>query len=409
MYSIWYPLLSVVAVPLVWLGLAVSGALHMPPRFVCGAFVMLLPPLLVTADVFMTGLVALRLGASRRGAALAMLAFAFGTIAFSQARVFFAEPLLALLTASAIYFALDRSNLKAAALCALAPLAKPTGIMLGPLLSLYAFVRGRSPRDILIPLLGSGIGAIAFLGYNLLRFGNVFSFAHFHAGTLQGFSFAHFGEGFAGLIMSPGRGLIWYCPPVLALLALRREVFRRLDVLLILATAIAFWLVYSAWFDWPGGWAWGPRFLFTVLPLLFALLALLEPGQRAILVGLTALGFLINLPTTFSYYDLSYKELSDASVSMEAMVWNPIYAPALTIWAASLKNVELAERTDVKTLVDPSDARGWRSFSIVPLWWWMLPLIGIPRVVGAAIAAIVTSIGVWIVAAALGSTGDDAD
>ena len=402
MYSIWYPLLSVVAVPFVWLGLAVSRALHMPPRFVCGAFAMLLSPLLVTADVFMTGLLALKLGASRRGAALAMVAFAFGTIAFSQARQFFAEPLMALLTSSAIYFALDRSDLRGGAMCALAPLAKPTCVVLGPLLSLYAFVSGRAPRDILIPLVGSGIGAIAFLAYNLLRFGSVFFFGQ------QGFSLSHFGQGFAGLIVSPGRGLIWYCPPVVALLALRREVFRRLDVLLILATAVVFWLVYSAWFDWHGGWSWGPRYLFPVLPGLFALTALLDPCKRAILVWLTALGFLVNLPTTFSLYDLSYKELTQASVPMEAMLWNPIYAPALTAWPASLKNIEQADRTDLKTMVHSHDTRGWRSFSIVPLWWWMLPLVGVSRVVGMVIAAIVSAAGVWIVAKAIGSTSDDA-
>src|ERR1019366_8112515 len=99
LYSNLYPLLSILALPLVGTGLALGHLLHLPPHYVAGVFALVLSSMLTAGSVYLTALLALRLGASPRGAVLSSLAFAFGTIAWIYSREFYAEPLLALLTA----------------------------------------------------------------------------------------------------------------------------------------------------------------------------------------------------------------------------------------------------------------------------------------------------------------------
>jgi len=83
-------------------------------------------------------------------------------------------------------------------------------------------------------------------------------------------------EGLAGVSLSPSRGLLVFSPfLVLAAgglaLALRR---RAPDLLLPLAAAAAAVIaVEAAWFDWWGGWAFGPRRLGDLVPVLAALSA----------------------------------------------------------------------------------------------------------------------------------------
>ena len=101
-YSKWYPLLSFLALPLVGLGMIFGHVMHLPPHFTAGAFALILPPILVGTTTGVVVMLASRLGASRRGSILAAIGFAFGTVALVLAREFFAEPLLALITAVAI-------------------------------------------------------------------------------------------------------------------------------------------------------------------------------------------------------------------------------------------------------------------------------------------------------------------
>src|SRR5262249_8992489 len=76
-YSIWYPLLSILAAPSVALGVLVSHRLGLPQHYVAAIFALTLSPIIAAATVLMLGMVARRLGANLRGALLASLAFAF--------------------------------------------------------------------------------------------------------------------------------------------------------------------------------------------------------------------------------------------------------------------------------------------------------------------------------------------
>ena len=124
----------------------------------------------------MVGLLARRLGATTRGAILAALGFAFGTIAPVYSRLFFADPLLALLTVAGIYFTLGDEWRGATAAALLAVLAKPTGIVLGPCLGGYLLCKRQPAGRWIAPLCGTAVGLLIYFAYNWARFANPFDF-----------------------------------------------------------------------------------------------------------------------------------------------------------------------------------------------------------------------------------------
>ncbi len=238
-YSAWYPLLSILAVPSVWIASVASRAAHLPLHYLAAIFALPISAAMCAGTAGVTGLLAIRLGAPRRGAWLAALSFAFGSIALVYARPFFADPLLAFLTAAALYLTFGQSLreiLIAAGLAALAILAKPTRVIVGPVLAAYLLAKRLPVRTAILPLIGTSIGFLVYAGYNLLRFGHPMS-----VGYALHFRLANVLPGAAGLLVSPGWGLLWYSPTViLAIWGSKKAVG-------------AFLLVHSLWWNWDGG------------------------------------------------------------------------------------------------------------------------------------------------------------
>jgi hypothetical protein len=407
-YSKLYPLLSLLAIPPVALGAVVARLMHLPVHFTAEAFALILSPILVAAAASLVMMLARRLGGSRQGSILAAVSFVFGTIMLVYAREFFAEPLLALMTVAAVYLALGdgRERSGVGALTALAVLAKPTGAVLGPLIALHAVLRDRSRKHAALALIGTAVGIAIYLVYDRIRFGDTLNFGH--PLTL---SFANFAPGASVLLVSPWYGLFWYCPVVFALAGLNRRLFMRLDVLLIVATALAYLSVYAMHGGgWGGGWSWGPRYLVPVLPILMALCGLLEGKSRRALVILTVLGFLINAPTLISYYQRIYQENRLVGVEpVDGNLWSLEQAPFVRIWGSAAREISDAQQTDVNGLVrqagQPEDSRGsWRTLKIVAVWWWMLPVVGIPRSAGAAVSALLAIAGLALIGWELAGT-----
>lgn len=84
----------------------------------------------------------------------------------------------------------------------------------------------------------------------------------------------HFGlEGMFGLLVSPNRGLLIFTPiALLGILGLARQVVARErgdPVLLAFGAAcLAHFFVMGSFYNWPGGWSFGPRYLVDILPIL---------------------------------------------------------------------------------------------------------------------------------------------
>lgn len=237
---------------------------------------------------------ALELGYGIASAAAVAAALGGATFFAHYATTFLSEPLSALLLTTAVTAALRTAarlaagearaatwttaiGAAAAGLAivtrvAHAPAIAAIGLWLGlRLLAPPGSFRGRGSRRLALRLLalwGCGVaaGGVAIAAYNAVRFGNPLE-------TGYGRDAVRFTtpllDGLGGLLVSPGRGVLWYAPPLLLaipgwwLLARRRPAAAAL-----LATVCLAVLVVSATFYmWWGGGSWGPRFLVPILPL----------------------------------------------------------------------------------------------------------------------------------------------
>lgn len=410
-YSMWYPLLSMLASPPVAIGVFLSHRMGLPQHYVAAMFALTLSPIITAATALMTALLARRLGATTRGAILAALGFSFGTIALTYSRLFFADPLLALLSVAGIYFTLSGNSRASAAAALLAVLAKPTGIVLGPCLAACWLCRRRPAREYLAPLCGTAAGVAIYFVCNWVRFANPLTF-----GGPGHFSLKVVPIALAGLLACPGTGLIWYCPTVIAVVAVPRAVFKRWESALVVAVAGAYLAEHALWVAWDEPWSWGPRLLLPAIPGLMALTALLERRKRWLLIALTSASLIVNAPTLISFYERYYQEAAAAHISTAERIWNPRYAPALRIWGAAWRESADAYRNadQVSAFVHQAgaaplatDIETSRTLKIVNLWWWMLPALGIPRAAGAAVSSLLLICGLWLIARALARAPDD--
>jgi len=275
---------------------------------------MLTNGLLTAATAVLVFLLLRRLG-YRAGIALGTaLAFGLGTMAWPYARYLFSETLAGLGLLLSAYFLLPlppagteagitgRRVLLAGAGLGLALLARLNNALAAPflgLLLLYYLQRSypREWRRWLKPLALFGLPALAALAaigwYNWLRFGSPWT-----TGYLPQERFATpFFQGFYGLTLSPGKGLLWYNPLLWAALIAWPAFFRRhrAEALLVGALVLSNVAFYAPWYLWWAGHSWGPRFLVTILP--FAALPLapaLEAAgrRRTLAVALVALALL---------------------------------------------------------------------------------------------------------------------
>jgi hypothetical protein len=193
------------------------------------------------------------------------------------------------------------------------------------------------------------LAALAIAGwYNWLRFGNPLTTGYL---SEERFSTPFF-EGLYGLTLSPGKGLFWYNPLLLAALAAWPAFYRRHrpEALLVAAVVLSNLAFYASWFLWWAGHSWGPRFLVTMLP--FAVLPLasaLEAAtrRRVLAIGLGVLAAasvavqLVGVAVDFNLYlEEIYAKLG---LYHPATLFDPAYSPLLRQMAyVSLENLDLA-------------------------------------------------------------------
>ncbi len=134
-------------------------------------------------------------------------------------------------------------------------------------------LRVRHLLAILLFLLPILLAVALLLRYNALRFGDPLATGYrFDAG--EGFT-TPIWQGLWGLLFSPYRGVFWYTPLFIVSLAAFPAFVRRhrLEAVVIFLASTLLIGLYSTWWVWWGGLAWGPRFLVPLGPLWVLLLA----------------------------------------------------------------------------------------------------------------------------------------
>ncbi|MDO8689316.1 MAG: hypothetical protein Q7R39_04790 [Dehalococcoidia bacterium] len=231
----------------------------------------------------------LRLGYGLQASTATALLLGFGSMFWSYAsKSFFAEPLLALCTLAAFYFALRFRQagsrlalVSAAVFVGWGSLTKVTAFATVPWLAVYAVwpdagqpLRLR-PTVTRLAWLAGGVAPflLAWMGYNYFRFGNALVTGYELEGGLTPLTVDGpilFLLGLFGVLLSSGKGLIFYATPVvLGVWAFRRFSRYHLPESVFLYGASATTILGVAlWRDWSGGWCWGPRLTLDVVPLL---------------------------------------------------------------------------------------------------------------------------------------------
>jgi hypothetical protein len=317
-YSQYGPGQSLAAVPWVAAG-KLMGTLFpkdqagFPLRLVLGTY----NALITAGIVALFAALGLALGYSRRACLIGALALGFCTYLWPHGRTFFSEPLTALALFGSFYLlAKDRAHpaegehvgpplhaIASGALFALAIATKVQYVVTLPAFLLYLTWRawdtqktqdntqpkiqvpsGRPKSKIqnsLFWLLGLTLGLLSLMLYNWLVFGSPLSTGYGldAASTLTN----PFFEGVLGLLLSPGKGLLWFALPLL--LALwgwpRFARNHRPEAAFIITLALPVIGLFSLYSFWHGDGSWGPRYLIPMLPfLLLPVLEITDEGRR---------------------------------------------------------------------------------------------------------------------------------
>jgi len=155
---------------------------------------------------------------------------------------------------------------------------------------------------------------VVILGlYNTLRFGNPLETGYQQAwlaanpGLVKTFELTQMLPQSLYLWGSPGKGMLFFSPILLALLLQPCLAWRRNPSIMgsVLLTALCYTLFYGANFAWHGSaWSWGPRYLIPLTPLLILVLPL--PSRSSLkgraTIGLAIISVAVQLGATITNY-----------------------------------------------------------------------------------------------------------
>jgi hypothetical protein len=398
--------------------------------FVTRGAVMLLNPLALSlAGAVLYGL-ARRLG-YRKGAAVSVaLAVGLTTPLLVYSKTFFSEPLVALALLGAVLAALVGSEravgawINCGAALGAAVLIKPVVLVVAPVFLAFAALRKEGRWRAVASLAGPLALGLAGVGcYNLARFGSPLDTGYRTAAWN-----VPLWEGLFGLLLSPGKGLLWYCPlVVLGLAGFVPLARRKAQVVVFLGSvAVLYLLVHSIYNHWHGSGSWGPRLILPIAPLLLLPAAewFQRPPRRVwgrlALALLVVLGFVIQLPAVLVQPARTLNVLYNRSASPTEytlrMLYRPADSPLLNQWLSLLEVSVLMRNPDTrKAVVDAAQVEAARdvdeglapwdvlteetgllSFNTFNLWLVMWPLLGAPVGMLAVVWGVLAALAGWV-------------
>lgn len=310
-----------VMIPLDWLG----SRLAVDERWPYGVSVAwvdrLVGPLFGALEVMVFFLFAMRLGVGLKRSLLVTAIFGFATSVWPDEQSVLEHTEVAFFLLLGFYFAFRFKEqgcswwhlVGAGAGIGGAAITRYQDAFLGAIaLGVYLLLPGgrstvRYDLQRLLWLLPVGLGLAPFvatdLWYNWIRFGTMFATGHHE--TLFGNSIL---RGAAGLLVSPGKGLLWYCPTIF-LLVIAAPLFAKRYGALAASFGVltaGFVLLYSYVTFWHGDPCWGPRYLYPIVP--FLSLPLVELFRRRL--RLAALVWLLTAVVVGSSFTIQFSAVT---------------------------------------------------------------------------------------------------
>lgn len=195
---------------------------------------------------------------------------------------------------------------------------RPTNAALAPaLLVALWLVRARSAQWA-AALLMLALPASFAVGWNLSVFGRL---SGGYPPSLQGDAW----QGLAGLLLSPGRGLLVYTPLALLALVSRPNFWKQPAGGAALCFCLSHLALVSQWPVWWGGYCWGPRMLTELLPALAVLAALgwtARPLMRGTFAAAALYGVLIQVLGVYCYPKGRWDHLPQPVDTHPARLWD---------------------------------------------------------------------------------------
>jgi hypothetical protein len=291
---------SLVALPVYSLIRPIAELTSEPERVAQAGVAALMPLIAALIAVAMYRL-ARRLGGGQQSSAVVAVGGVAGTFLLAYSKDFFSEPLTTLLVILAVERAIALRPLASGVAAAAAVVTRPQFLAFAPVL-LWRTQRDAGWPAFLRTLVPITVGVLIDLGYNVLRFGSLTNFGYSDPDLKQGFT-TPFHEGAAGLLFHPQKSILLFAPIVVLLApALRRLWTTQRSGFWLLTGNLAITFILSAtWWDWGGGWLWGPRLLIPgVIPALASIAPWADAGRatrrRTAVLVLFAIGALVSLP-----------------------------------------------------------------------------------------------------------------
>jgi hypothetical protein len=303
-------------------------------------------------------LILARLGISNRASLLAALMLGLATPVFSYSSWLYSEPLTAALllaAVAALFTGGSRPSISpgqailGGLFLGMALWVRPTHVIAVPVFLAALVIRDRETgwRPALIVGTIVALFGVAYLIRNQYFFGSPFDFGYPEASdggkNMNSFDTPFF-TGFYGFLLSPGKSIFVFAPPILLAIAGTWKLARLDRGLAVVAgiTPAVYLFFYSRFTQWEGGFCVGPRYLIPGIALLcLGLGPMLEDAGRWVR-RLTPVIFLagvsvqvITSATSYfedqangNYYDMQYNYRMDYSplVSMSRQLWHYITA-----------------------------------------------------------------------------------
>jgi len=237
--------------------------------------------------------------------------------------------------------------------------------------------------------------------YNYLIFGSFFTFGY-AKGSLNGLDLIKpFYLGVYGLLLSTGRSIFVYSPPLLLFFFSIRQFYKKhkLEAIFLILFILAFLLFFSGLNFWHGQNSWGPRYLYYLIPFFLIPIGYCidylinkKHGYKflTLLFIISIFIQLLGFSMVFNYYidytrpslPISERDNPQSPIFLYTIHFNPYYSPILghlRLLPSLIKNTFITQKVP-KMPFDPQGLYAWYWSPVLDFWWAWWYYSGLPKI-----------------------------